>query len=1122
MKRVLPLFVLLFLALTLGVRFGSTLAQAGLQVTLPGTIQGALGAKASWDPKSEITRMNEVSSGVYEFVARFPKGKFEYKVAVGGTWDTNYGKGGKAGGENIVLEVPANDTIVRFVFNANAKTIMDSINQADTIKAPLEVAVVVPVATAGAAPAADGSTRLIVHYRRVKADYEKWNMWVWPKAPNGGDGASYVFADQDEFGKVAVIDVPGKHTELGFIVRLGDWESREIGSDRSVNIKDGKAEIWVFQGRKEIEQSRTAADAYLAQAAPPRGLPAFLDSADTIRAFMETPTIPSSVNGKIVVTIGGKPIQIKAITAGGPPASSVPSDTTDPSKVVVAGTIQGALGGTEWNPNGDISRMIEISSGVFEFVAKFPKGSFEYKIAKGGSWAQNWGAGFEANGQNIGLAIPKDGTVVKFIIDFNKKTLQDSINNPTAVTAPKTAPEIKKPVAASSNNPASNNPVSVLAIQLERKLTINDFSKLMELKIGDDLTRTIYAREVLSDKAYWYSGEDLGSRYSKKSTSFKVWSPVSSSVELFVFDDALNGPDQILDMKREKSGVWALTVKGDLHGHYYQYRFKSAGETRVAADINSFAASSDSKRSMVVDLALTNPKGFSRPKGPSDFTGRPMTESVLYEMHVRDFTVDPSGGVKAEWRGKYLGLTQSGTKNAAGSSSGLDYLKSLGVTDIHLLPIQNFNPANSGVYNWGYETNLFNVPEEQYSTTPGDPANTIKEVKAMVQAMHAAGLRVVMDVVYNHTMPAGGDESAFWQTVPYYYLRTDDKGNLINESGVGNAMNDERPMVRKYIRDSLKFWTLEYGIDGYRFDLVGMHTKTSVESWTQALRKIRPDVILYGEPWTGGGPTRFGKGTQRGLGPIGSFAVFNDNIRNAMRGDLDGTKLGFVMGGLSSSTALKKGIVGGFAYSNELSDFTDSPLETINYISAHDNLSFWDKLEKSMPNAEPALRARSVNLAHAMVLLSQGIPFLEGGVEMGRSKGGIRDSYNAGDAVNRYDWDRATKFSNTLEYYKGMIAIRRAHPAFRLSNPDDVRKALKFLPDNAVPVNVIAYTLEHNKDAWKNILVVLNGSQNPSEMALPAGDWKIAADANRAGLVSLGSANGTLKLEPLSAYVLYQ
>jgi hypothetical protein len=239
MKRVLPLFALLFLALMLSVRFGPTLAQAGLEVRLPGTIQGALGAKASWNPKDDITRMKEISSGIYEFVARFPKGKYEYKVAIAGGWETNYGKDGKPAGDNIVLEVPANDTIVRFVFDANALTIMDSINQADKIKAPLEVAVVVPVATTEAAPAADGTTRLVVHYKRVKADYEKWNIWAWGKAPTAGDGASYAFTDQDDFGKIAVIDVPGKNTELGFLIRLGDWEAKDIDSDRVIAVKDG-------------------------------------------------------------------------------------------------------------------------------------------------------------------------------------------------------------------------------------------------------------------------------------------------------------------------------------------------------------------------------------------------------------------------------------------------------------------------------------------------------------------------------------------------------------------------------------------------------------------------------------------------------------------------------------------------------------------------------------------------------------------------------------------------------------------------------------------------------------------------------------------------------------------
>ncbi|MFN7211278.1 MAG: alpha-amylase family glycosyl hydrolase, partial [Aggregatilineales bacterium] len=267
---------------------------------------------------------------------------------------------------------------------------------------------------------------------------------------------------------------------------------------------------------------------------------------------------------------------------------------------------------------------------------------------------------------------------------------------------------------------------------------------------------------------------------------------------------------------------------------------------------------------------------------------------------MRDLTADAASGVPEALRGKYLGFARTGTRSPSGAKTGLDYLRDLGVTDLHLLPIQNFNPKNSGVYNWGYETNLFNVPEEQYSTNPNDPIKTILETKTMFQAIRNAGMRVVMDVVYNHTVPAKGEESAFWETVPYYYFRTNDAGQVLNESGVGNAMHDDRPMVRKYIRDSVLYWVKEYGVDGYRFDLIGMFTKSTVQNLTQALRQVRSDIVLYGEPWTGGGPTRFGKGSQRGTG----FAVFNDNIRNAMRGDLDGTRAGFVMGGLSSLTAI--------------------------------------------------------------------------------------------------------------------------------------------------------------------------------------------------------------------------
>jgi pullulanase len=1097
--------MLALVAAVIAVGSAQTGALTGKKVVLAGSIQKALGGK-EWDPSGDITRMTETAAGVFEFTAAFPKGKYEYKVAVGGTWDENYGKNGEKGGGNIPLEVSADGTIVKFVFTYDKKEILDSINQAAQVTAPSSVPAA-STAAANAAPAQpDGTTRLTFHYQRARGDYDNWNLWVWGAAPQGTDGKSYPFTGSDDFGKVAVLDVPGVHTKLGFIVRLGDWQAKDGDTDRFIDVKDGKAEIWALQGQKEFFTSKADVDAFLSKAAPPRGEPAFLETADTIRAWLPKATDPSSLTGKVRVTLDGKPIAVKTITAGGPVVGGGSSDTTDPSKVVLAGTIQGALGGMDWNPNGDITRMTDLGSGVYEFVAAFPKGSYEYKVARGGSWAENYGAGFEKEGANIALNVPADNTVVRFVVDFNAKTVKDSINHPADIKAPATAPA-RASVAAKP----STGPVQVVNIQLARGMTARDITGFMELNIDGDLNRTVYAREFLNDKQFWYSGDDLGSRWSAKSTTFKVWSPVASSVELFLFDNAVDGPSEILDMKRGSAGVWYLTVPGDQHGRYYQYRFKSYNEIRVAADIGGYAASQDSKRSVVVNLSRTNPRGWSTPKS----VNRPQTESIIYEMHVRDFTIDPSSGVKPEWRGEYLGLTQTGTRVPGGTQkTGLDYLRDLGVTDIHLLPIQNFNPANSGVYNWGYETTLFNVPEEAYSTQPDKPLETILETKQMIQALHNAGLRVIMDVVYNHTVPAGGEDSAFWQTVPYFYFRTNDQGQLLNESGVGNAVHDERAMVRKYIRDSTLFWLEEYGVDGYRFDLIGMFTKATVENLTQALRKVRADVVLYGEPWTGGGPTRFGKGSQRGTG----FAVFNDNIRNTMRGDLDGTKQGFVMGGLSSTTQLQKGILG------SLTDFTDQPLETINYISAHDNLTLWDKLEKAMPDASAAMKASAAQLAGAIVLTSQGVPFLEGGAEIGRTKGGNNNSYNAGDAANRFDWTRAAQFQGVYDYYKGLIAIRKAHRAFRLWDARDVREVLKFIPDNQLPQSSVAYTLDGAKvgDAWKRVVVVFHGSKTAQEMKLPAGTWQVAANGTRASTSSLGTATGTLKLEPLSAYILYQ
>lgn len=835
-----------------------------------------------------------------------------------------------------------------------------------------------------------------------------------------------------------------------------------------------------------------------AQGAAWRG-PAFLDGFDEIRLWLPEATQPDALKGKVTVTLDGRPIRVASIEG-----AEKATRANDPNFVVLPGTIQSALGARDWDPAGDITRMTRVADGVFEFVARLPRGRFEYKVARGGGWAENYGLNFSSGGANIAIELDRP-QIVRFVVDFNQKTIRDSINHPNDVKAPAELPA-RPPV---QEDPRDQKYQSV-RVKLGQPLVAGDLSKPMTVQVQGGAVRPVYAREVLSHPMFQYERDDLGSRWTRQQTTFKVWSPVAKSVDLVLFPNAKAPASRTISMQRGAAGVWFATVRGDLHGTYYQYHFDSYGEKRVAADINGYAASADSSRSMVVDLSRTNPEGWPVPRL---FQGKRHTDAVLYELHIRDFTVDPSSGVRPEWRGKYLGFTQHGTR-VPGTNfvTGIDYLKDLGVTHVHILPMQDFNPAHSEMYNWGYETTLFNVPEEQYAVDRHDALGRIRETKLMIREMQRAGIGVVLDVVYNHSVPSQGNESAFWATVPYYYFRTNDRGDVLNESGVGNALHDERPMVRKYIRDSLVFWTREYRIDGYRFDLIGMFTRETNADLAKAIRSVNPSAVIYGEPWTGGGPTRFGKGDQRGTG----VAVFNDRFRGAFRGELDGPGPGFAMGGSVGRVGLMNVLAG------SVSDFTDSPQETVNYVSAHDNLTFWDKVALSLPNSQRPERERAVRLAHVAVLLSQGMPFIEGGVQLGRTKNGNNNSYNAGDEANKYDWKRALDYVENHRYFKGLIALRKAQPLFRLGTKAEIERHMTFLPAEATPGNTIAYRLHGLPGGWSEIVVVLHGSRTSQTMRLPAGDWSVAVDHQNAGTSALRSVSGTVRLEPLSALVLFR
>ena len=825
--------------------------------------------------------------------------------------------------------------------------------------------------------------------------------------------------------------------------------------------------------------------------------PAFLDAANQVTVYLDQPATAESLAGKVSVTCGPETIIITHVGA------VLDAADTHKGEVVLAGTFQAALGGPVWQTDAAETRMTEYAPGVFQFKATLPKGSYEYKVARGGSWAENYGAGFKPGGDNLKLRVPADGTLVLFQVDFNKKAVQTSLDTPALQAFS------GKPLASAAAPAAV--PAHVLHLTLARRLTPADIVRPLSLKFTDGgPVRPIYARDVLSGSEYFYNGSDLGPTYSRAQTTFKVWSPVSADATLLLYPDANSGTARRVTLKQGPNGVWAATVPGDLNKTFYQYQFTSYGTQHTAPDIYGRAASEDLSRSEVVDLAGTNPANWNTVPAPK--LAAP-TDAVIYELHTRDFTIDPSSGVPDALRGKYLGLVAPGTHVPNTQQvTGLDYLKRLGITHVHVLPFQSIAPSPTPGYNWGYETDLFDVPEPRYGTNPSDSPGVIRNVKTMVTGLHQAHLGLVMDVVYNHSVPSGGDASPFDATVPYYYFRTDPSGNLINESGVGNAVDDDHPMVRKFICDSLVYWQTQYHVDGFRFDLLAMFTPQTVTAISQTLHKIRPDILLYGEPWTGGGPTRFGKGSQKGLG----VAVFNDNIRTVIRGDLDGKLAGFALGGGADTAKLEAAVSGS-------PDFTQSPTEAMNYVSVHDNETLWDKITQTLPNAD-ALDKSALKLSGAMVLLSQGVPILEGGAEMGRTKNGSNNSYNLGDSVNHFDWSRGAKFADVSSYYAALIAVRRAHPAFRCATAALVNQTLSFLPESSLPAKTSAFTLNGTPtgDTWHQTLVIFHGSTDTATLALPPGAWHLAVSGDKAGTTGPAVSGSTLSLAPLSSYVLYQ
>ncbi|MCJ7689584.1 MAG: type I pullulanase, partial [Clostridiaceae bacterium] len=546
---------------------------------------------------------------------------------------------------------------------------------------------------------------------------------------------------------------------------------------------------------------------------------------------------------------------------------------------------------------------------------------------------------------------------------------------------------------------------------------------------------------------------------------------------------------QEYEMAKLDKGIWELVLVGDFKNKYYNYLVLKDGVQKETPDIYTKGASANGKRGMIVDFSSINPENWENHKKP---VGINRTQAIIYEIHVRDFSVDPDSGIKN--KGKYLAFTEKNTKTPEGVVTGLDHLKDLGITHVHLMPVYDFASVDEtkNDYNWGYDPYLYNVVEGSYATDARDGTIRIREFKTMIQTLHENGISVIMDVVYNHTFAI--ENSPMDILYPGYYYRRDDQDNYTNGSGCGNETASEKQMMRKFMVDSIKFWAEEYKIDGFRFDLMALHDIDTMKEIEKQAKIINSNIIIYGEPWTGGQSSlepslQFKQGSQKDM----QVSVFNDNLRNALKGDNDGTQIGFVSGGAGLEIEVKKGIVGSIKYSNDISNFAKEPGETINYVSAHDNLCLCDKIKKSNANNTEFEREKMNRLALSIILTSQGIPFIQGGTEILRTKQGNHNTYNAGDAVNEIRWSKKAECAETYKYIKGLIALRKSQKVMTLDSAEEVRKALIFLQ---APLNCVAYELTSPfQDDYSKLIIIHNSNNKPIKVTLPdESAWKVLAN----------------------------
>lgn len=628
-----------------------------------------------------------------------------------------------------------------------------------------------------------------------------------------------------------------------------------------------------------------------------------------------------------------------------------------------------------------------------------------------------------------------------------------------------------------------------------------------------------------------YAGNDLGLTYSKTKSIFRIWAPTAEEAELMIYDSDKDDSRFLFRkvMNKDKDGTWVAKLEYDEKAKFYTFHVKINGKwNNEVPDSYAKAMGVNGKRAMVIDLKETNPAGWEKDKSPAF---KNPTDAIIYELHVRDASISTTSGVKN--KGKFLGLTENGTKNEAGLSTGIDHIKEMGVTHVHLLPIYDFNSIDETKpdtkYNWGYDPLNYNVPEGSYATNPYDGVTRIKEFKQLVKTFHENGLRVVMDVVYNHT--ALTETSNFNQLVPGYYYRQNKEGGFSNATACGNETASERPMFRKFMLESMKYWVQEYHIDGFRVDLMGVHDLETMNQISKELHKIKPDILIYGEGWTAGSsplPDSL-RALKAKAAKLDRIAVFSDDLRDGIKGSVfELSDKGFASGKPGMEESIKFGIVASCPHPQidnskvnySKAPYSKEPYQTISYCECHDNNVLWDKLSLSAPSISEGKRKQMHKLALSIVLTSQGISFLHAGTEFLRSKKGVENSYESPDSINAIDWNLKTKNKEIVDYVSSLIKLRKEHPAFRMMSGKEIKENIHFLEN--LSQDIIGYTIngEACGDRWKKILVLFNGTQGRRIVKLPEGKWKYAIWDNE--FTSTGMDGSDIFLDSFSCSILFQ